>query len=199
MKSQVSMPCDLVVPISFYAIPSQLHTVLRNYKDGASKDTRRQFRVQTAAVLGHFLSLHRSCIERAAGRSWTVITTVPSTRIPNKEHALVKAMRLVPGLFAEYETLLASGPSSLGHNMASDTGYEVIRDVARERVLLVDDTWTSGARAQSAASALRLAGAEVVAIVVVGRVIDPEYDTDTKGHWRDLRAGGFDFDICCIH
>jgi chromosome partitioning protein len=35
---------------------------------------------------------------------------------------------------------------------------------AGKRVLLVDDTFTSGARAQSAASALSNAGAEVVAI-----------------------------------
>jgi hypothetical protein len=36
-------------------------------------------------------------------------------------------------------------------------------------VLLLDDTWVSGASAQSAAVALKLAGAAAVAVVVVGR------------------------------
>ena len=37
------------------------------------------------------------------------------------------------------------------------------------RVLLVDDTWTTGASAQSAAMALRRAGARSVVTVVIGR------------------------------
>ena len=36
-------------------------------------------------------------------------------------------------------------------------------------VLLLDDTWASGASAQSAAVALKQAGAEAVAAVVIGR------------------------------
>jgi hypothetical protein len=41
------------------------------------------------------------------------------------------------------------------------------------RVVLLDDTYVSGARAQSAAAALRLAGAAAVIIVPVGRVLRP--------------------------
>ncbi len=40
-------------------------------------------------------------------------------------------------------------------------------------VLLVDDTWVSGASAQSAAAALKLAGAARVAVIVLGRHVDP--------------------------
>jgi hypothetical protein len=40
-------------------------------------------------------------------------------------------------------------------------------------VLLLDDTWVSGASAQSAAAALKLAGAAHVAIVVLGRHVNP--------------------------
>jgi orotate phosphoribosyltransferase len=36
-------------------------------------------------------------------------------------------------------------------------------------VLLLDDTWASGASAQSAAVALKQAGARAVAVVVIGR------------------------------
>ena len=40
-------------------------------------------------------------------------------------------------------------------------------------VLLLDDSWVSGASAQSAAAALKRAGARHVAVVVLGRHVDP--------------------------
>ena len=40
-------------------------------------------------------------------------------------------------------------------------------------VLVVDDTWVSGGSAQSAAAALKLAGARRVAVVVLGRHVNP--------------------------
>jgi orotate phosphoribosyltransferase len=45
--------------------------------------------------------------------------------------------------------------------------------VAGADVLVVDDTWVSGGSAQSAAAALKLAGARRVAIVVLGRHVNP--------------------------
>ena len=48
------------------------------------------------------------------------------------------------------------------------------RRVHGSRVLLLDDIYVSGARAQSAAAALRLSGARSVLIVPLGRVVRPE-------------------------
>jgi adenine/guanine phosphoribosyltransferase-like PRPP-binding protein len=57
-------------------------------------------------------------------------------------------------------------------------------DVAGSRLVLVDDTWTTGARAQSAASALAAGGAEVEAVVVLGRVVTPVAGAPTGGWWE---------------
>jgi hypothetical protein len=65
-------------------------------------------------------------------------------------------------------------------------------------VLLVDDTFTSGARGQSAASALQLAGAHVVAMVPVGRYIRPDFSPMTQTFWDDARRTRFDFESCCL-
>ena len=46
--------------------------------------------------------------------------------------------------------------------------------VAGADVLVVDDSWVSGGSAQSAAVALKLAGARRVAIVVIGRHVNPD-------------------------
>ena len=65
-------------------------------------------------------------------------------------------------------------------------------------MILVDDTFTSGARIQSAASALALAGANVVAAVTIGRVINPRFNDATAELWADARGTRFDFDVCCL-
>ena len=103
----------------------------------------------------------------------------------------------MPEVFASYEELLlvGGGGVSLGHNVASDEGFVVGRRVDGERVLMVDDTFTTGARAQSAASALSLAGADVVAIVPVGRVVDPGWE-HVGGWWEGWRRRPFTFDTC---
>jgi hypothetical protein len=41
--------------------------------------------------------------------------------------------------------------------------------------LILDATWTTGARVQSPAHALKLAGASTVAAIALGRHIDPTY------------------------
>jgi orotate phosphoribosyltransferase len=56
-----------------------------------------------------------------------------------------------------------------------DDGFAPTTSVSGDRILIVGDTFTSGARTQSAASALQLAGARVVAILPIGRVVDPEF------------------------
>jgi hypothetical protein len=65
-------------------------------------------------------------------------------------------------------------------------------------VLLVDDTFTSGARLQSAASALALGGATVVAGVVVGRFCNPGFNDATQQLWDDASERRFSFDTCCL-
>jgi len=44
-----------------------------------------------------------------------------------------------------------------------------------KRILLIDDTLTTGATAQSAASALSNGGATVVGILTIGRMIKPSF------------------------
>jgi adenine/guanine phosphoribosyltransferase-like PRPP-binding protein len=70
--------------------------------------------------------------------------------------------------------------------------------VPRADVLLIDDTWVSGASAQSAAAALKLAGARRVAIVVLGRHLDPA-DPRAGQLVARLRPGPYDPSKCAVH
>jgi len=65
-------------------------------------------------------------------------------------------------------------------------------------VLLLDDSWVSGASAQSAAAALKLAGARRVAIVVLGRHVNPA-DPRAGPLIARLTPGPYDPSTCAVH
>jgi adenine/guanine phosphoribosyltransferase-like PRPP-binding protein len=198
VERQVSQPCELVVPISLYEIPSQLHRELRHYKSGAIPSAELEFGTHVAALVGYFLDQHGECIERAAEGGWDVITTVPSSGVRAGEHPLAHAIRRVGFLKEHYELLLDKGSVDLDHNRASDDGFVLRRELDGERVLLIDDTFTSGARAQSAASVINNGGGAVVAILAIGRVIDPSSGDHVKEYWDRQRRQLFSFDTCCL-
>jgi adenine/guanine phosphoribosyltransferase-like PRPP-binding protein len=58
-----------------------------------------------------------------------------------------------------------------GGVLAAGGGTGLMADGAD--VLVVDDTWVSGGSAQSVAAALKLAGARRVAVIVLGRHVNP--------------------------
>ena len=194
----MSRPCELVVPISLYEIPSQLHRELRHYKSGAIPEVEVEFGTHVAGLVGYFLARHGECIERAAGGGWELVTSVPSSSTRAGQHPLARAVQRVQSLSDQYEPLLDRGPVPLDHNTASDDGFTLRRELGGERVLLIDDTFTSGARSQSAASTINNAGGTVVAIVAIGRVIDPDFGDHVKEYWGRQRRQTFSFDACCL-
>jgi predicted amidophosphoribosyltransferase len=196
--SQVAHPLHLVVPISLSRVREQLHHMLWSYKNNASAELRQRFRVQVAATVALFLGSHGSCIRTAAGRGWDVVTVVPSSGGRTGLHPLVEALRLIKSWDQTLVETLRPGSAHIGHTIADDAGFEVQAKVAGRSLLIIDDTLTSGARLQSAASALLLAGGDVVAAIVVGRVINPDFSEAAKSLWDRCRAIPYSFDRCCL-
>ncbi|MEU3521540.1 hypothetical protein ABZ770_40915 [Streptomyces sp. NPDC006654] len=64
-------------------------------------------------------------------------------------------------------------------------------------MLLVDDTWNAGNHVQSAAAALRFAGAGTVVVVVLGRHLNRDYE-DTAAHVEQARLRQFSWDVCSV-
>lgn len=196
----VTHPLTLVIPISLYGIPSQLHSVLANYKRSPDARVRQLHRLQVGATLHRFIRDHGKHIRATAGIDWSRITIVPSKRTRSEPHALEEAIRLSRTLLRpQYEPLLEPWePERIARAQSSDRGFRAVRALHGERVLLIDDTFTTGASFQSAASALAFGGAQVVAGVVLGRVIRPEFSPEMQSLWDEQRAIPFDFDICCL-
>jgi hypothetical protein len=158
---------DLVVPVA-YAVKGGAHARrLWLYKSaGASAGSASAAGSTLLALLLVFLRDHGSCVAGAAGGSApTHLAVVPTGRSRPGVHPLRSLIApYLAGPWAE----LAARPGA-EHVRDLDPERFAARPPAGSRVLLLDDTWTTGSSAQSAAMALRLAGARSVTTVVLGR------------------------------
>jgi predicted amidophosphoribosyltransferase len=191
---------DAVVPISYSVAREQLHHALASYKrlDG---EVARRLQAQLAAILWRFLAAHERCVAEAIGvqqERFDLVTTVPSgDRTRDECHPLRRIVsELVTPTRDRHERLLERSEHPTDPREFAANKFTPRRDLNGEAVLLIDDTWTTGASAQSAAAALKQAGAGPVAAVVIGRHLNREW------HENDRRLRGisrpFDWDTCVV-
>jgi predicted amidophosphoribosyltransferase len=190
---------DAVAPISYSVAHDQLHRALAGYKRLGGAVARR-LQVELAAVVWRFVAAHERCVARAAGvPAFEVVTTVPSSdRVRDARHPLRRiAGELALPTRARYEPLLVRSDAAVGERAFAPDKYAVARPLAGAGVLLIDDTWTTGANAQSAAAALRTAGAGAIAAVVIGRHVKRDWQ-DNERRLRELPRP-FDWSTCAWH
>ena len=187
-----------VAPISYSVGLEQLHRALMGYKR-LQGEVARRLTVELAAVLWRFLAVHERCVARAAGVSaFELVTTVPSSdRGRDSAHPLRGIVGELVGPTRErHERLLRRSRLEVAPRTFAVGKFEAVRALEGKPVLLIDDTWTTGGSAQSAAAALRRAGAGPVAAVVIGRHLNREW------HQNDRRLRGiaqpFDWDRCAL-
>jgi pyrimidine operon attenuation protein/uracil phosphoribosyltransferase len=145
--------------------------------------------------------IHSDCVEKAAGAPWSAVTFVSSASRPGAVHPVAELARQIKrNNAAENRLLLEPGT---GFSAEPDRSVRPDRfmvpaayvDRIRNRhVLLVDDTWTTGSKLQSAAVALHDAGARNVTALCVARWCRddwPEHRT-----FLDRLATPYDAMIC---
>lgn len=185
---------DVVVPIAIAVKGDQLARELWRYKNSDVGKERRDFTNGLAFVLAAFLSRHEDCLARAVGIDrFDLVTSVPSTRTPEPLAEVLG--RQVGRTRARFATALrADAPNN---DELDPTTVTLIGDVAGRSILLVDDTWTTGASLQSAAVALRRAGAVTIAGLVIGRHFDPNHER-AGAYLEKVRSQPFDWDVCVV-
>lgn len=103
---------------------------------------------------------------------WDAICVVPSSNT-DRLHPL----QVIADYSIEYDSRLIAplcrGPVQLGHGRPHRFGYVTETRFDGQRILILDDVYTTGARSQSAAHALSRAGATIALVAVIGRRINP--------------------------
>ena len=188
---------DLVVPV-FYGIKGfQSAHLMRNYKDLIAPAVHN--RTQLSVLLLATLELHGGCVESRLGDEIDAWAIVPSTRFDRiGEHPLRVVTKQTGMLLPEIE--LATRPSAhLDERVTSADRFTVAAgDVERRHVLLIEDTWTSGAKCQSAVLALRGAGASSVTILALARWLKPD-EPPTGAFVRNRLTADYDPLVCPVN
>lgn len=168
-----------VLPISMSVHGELLHHHLRNYKDGPTEEIRASPTLRLAALLETFLA---NPLDRCLGGPVDRVATVPSQ---NRDAPWAIVSRL-QRFASQFNALQMDGHGTLVVSGA----------VAGKRVLLLDDTYTTGASILPAADLLVAHGATVVGPVVLGRHFRPGYSASQAlarcldGHaWRPDQCG----------
>lgn len=180
---------DVVAPVAYAVKGGPLAGDLWRYKSGAAGATEAGARV--AAMLAGYLREHGDQVWRAAGMAAgpELAAVVPSGQGRTGPHPLLGIVAScvdVPIVPLSTTPGAAARARGLADGVAA--GWLTVGGaVAGADMLLVDDTWVSGASAQSAAAALKAAGARRVALVVIGRHVDPA-DPRSAEFLRTLRS-----------
>ena len=190
---------DVVVPISYSVAGGPQHHALAGYKR-LTGDVARRLEVELAAVLWRFLSVHEPCVASSAPTgAFDIVTVVPSgSQERDGAHPLRRIVsELVRPTVERYQPVLSRSAASVPERTVDARKYEVAHPLGGESVLLIDDTWTTGANAESAAMALREAGAGPVAAVVIGRHVKRGW-RENERRLHDL-SRPFDWSSCARH
>jgi hypothetical protein len=171
---------DLVAPPTYAIERTQSGILLRHYKDDVSAEARQQHSRVIFRLLYLGLVLHQRCIERRIGQPVTSRVTVPSltgragvhpfTAMARAMKAVDDSLALVPAAGATFNRIIDGGQ------------FDIVpkRSLKGEHVLVLDDTWTTGSRTQSAALALHDAGADHVSVMVIGRWLSQTYGSNAE-------------------
>ncbi|MDH6549837.1 putative amidophosphoribosyltransferase [Streptomyces sp. SAI-041] len=179
-----------VVPISLYEKPSELRDWLKFYKPSGGDEYDPAYGSKLTQILSEFLNAQMSNIEAAWGPI-DGICVVPSTKgvVP---HPLCEVYNRT-NFGVPLVDALVRGKGPLRHRFAHRDGFECTSHGAGLRVLLLDDVYTTGATAQSAAYALKSAGYEVPGILTIARRINPDFTPQVRSLWERCSADDFNF------
>lgn len=203
-KSTYRGTAAAVVPIS-YSASGGLTSLIAQAKD---EPDRWWVRMGLASLVSEFITQHQSCLENVAGGSFHKATVVPShpSKRAGRDHLkeLVGSVDGGPGVGLTWDVDLLSKTRADGadshRNVADPELFSVHHPVVGQRILLLDDLYTSGGTTASAAAALIAHGATPPVILTIGRHLDDE-EAITRQFVasQNIDARGWEPDTCPVH
>jgi predicted amidophosphoribosyltransferase len=181
---------DAVSFLTYAVAGQQSGYVMRGYKAQRPLEEHRTIVILLILLA---LSRHAECPAALAGTPVTHWATVPSLPAKPGEHPLHK---IVGSLAIGGEATLVAAAKAQFLRDVSPQHFSTDAALSPDsHVLLIDDTWAGGGHAQSAALALRKAGAAHVSALVVARWIKEDFGDNAK-FLSEISRRDYDPGIC---
>jgi predicted amidophosphoribosyltransferase len=175
-----------VVPVTAAPDPGPWYSRLVRYKTTSTGEW-----VYLAALAAVYYKEQQDRIAAALGGEPSVITVVPSKRgRPFETQPLRVAMDRVAALRPRLRKIMEHVANrEVARQSYVPDAFRVIAPIDHERILLIEDTWTTGATAISAAGALHNAGARSVLVLPLARKINVDFWSDDHPYLIAMRRG----------
>jgi hypothetical protein len=163
---------DVVAPLIYAIAGTPSAALVRDYKNHPVRRVREHRSVIMKEIVRHGITRHERCICLAAGLAVSCRLTIPSLTSRAGRHPFAQLM--APLIAVGDTAALVPAPDARCDRAINDKF--VLAPETRldgQHVLILDDVWTTGSNAQSAALAVRRAGAAAVSVMVVGRWLSP--------------------------
>jgi len=196
---------DATAFVALAAKGGQLAHELWHYKYSGRSEVRQRFQLGLAALLWRWLRDHEPCLAAASAvDGFDVVTVVPSTTAGPADHHFRRMVASQIGATRDRYTDLLKVNHAVDQGRQADVDrWEIAVSAKGAAVLVVDDTWTSGGHALSAAAAIRRSGANKVALLAIGRHFSrqqsrPDYQAAAEAYYYSARELGWDWAECCL-
>jgi predicted amidophosphoribosyltransferase len=165
---------DLVVTVCYGIRGRQSGYLMHSYKDLEAPARHNQ--TLLSVLLLAALDLHGGCIEHRLGHDIDAWAFVPSVRTDRTcEHPLHVVAKRAGVSLSEIELFTVERAAPEQRVTSADRFALAANSHVRGRhILLIEDTWTSGGNAQSAALTLRRGEVASVTILALARWLKPE-------------------------
>jgi hypothetical protein len=157
--------------------------------------------MRTAGLAAYFGLMHRECLDVGRYGPVDAFAMVPSLGGQMLPHPLeTLSAYLLPGIPTVPLSAAASEQRTRDQRRVFRPDFFVVPDrtaVYGRHVVLIDDTWVTGSHLQSAAAALRQAGASRVTGLVLARRLRPDWGTNAA-YIAERLARPYDVAMCPV-
>lgn len=174
-----------IIPMSVAINPSAWYSRLVTYKG-----FQRVHGHTLAGLIGTFIIAHRPRIESRLGGPIDLIIPVPSKRgIPFDDQPLRRVISAIIPFRDKVHDVVRFKPGVTLERQEYDPDVFIVdASVCGQRIVLIEDTWVSGATAVSAAGALLEWGADALAMLPVARMVETSYHGKDHPYFARVRA-----------
>jgi hypothetical protein len=174
---RVSGLADLVVPLAYAIDGTESAVVVRNYKNHPARLERERSCSIIREVLRQGMSLHERCIGAVVGQPVSARVVIPSLTSRLGTHPM---MSIAESLGLVGDVVLKPAFDVRCDRVVDAEKFVVDGAVTGRHLLVLDDVWTTGSNAQSAALTLRRAGAAGIGVMVIARWLTRRHPLSAK-------------------
>jgi hypothetical protein len=175
---------DLVAPLAYAVDGSESAAVLRNFKNHPQRRERARCGSIVRETLRLGVSLHEQCISAVVGQPVSARVVIPSLTSRLGIHPMTSIAESL-GLIGD--VALQPALDVRCDRVVDGEKFTVDGAVTGRHILVLDDVWTTGSNAQSAAVTLRRAGAAAVSVMVIARWLSPHHPLTARFIREGLR------------